>query len=151
MIAVDTNILVYAHRTDSDFHVLAAAAVRGLAQDFNPWAIPWPCIHEFLSVTTNPRIYQPPSPVETAVAQVEMWMESPSLRRIGESTAYWPQLRETVLGGRVQGAKVHDARVAAICKSHGVRELWSADRDFSRMGGVPVTNPLLARPPGKRR
>lgn len=42
--------------------------------------------------------------------------------------------------GKITGPKLHDARIAAICKSHGVRELWSAGRDFSRMPGDRVTN-----------
>ena len=42
----------------------------------------------------------------------------------------------------VQGAIVHDARVAALCRYHGVRVLWSADRDFSRFPGLAVINPL---------
>jgi hypothetical protein len=41
------------------------------------------------------------------------------------------------------GPLVHDARVAALCAQHGVRELWSADRDFSRMEAVEIRNPLL--------
>ena len=145
MIAADTNILVYAHRSDSEFHADAAHALRLLAEGHAAWAIPWPCIHEFLSVATNPRIYQPPSTVREAVTQVEAWMGSPTLRIIGESAAYWTDLKGLLLAGRILGAKVHDARIAAICKSHGVKELWSADRDFSRMGGVRVTNPLVAR------
>ncbi len=144
MIAIDTNILVYAHRSDSIFHSEAAAVVRRVAEGNEPWAIPWPCIHEFLAVATNPRIYKPPTPVEKAIAQVEMWMAAPTLRLIGESGSYWPAVKAMVLKGQIVGAQVHDARVAAICKSHGVRALWSVDRDFSRMDGCPVTNPLVA-------
>jgi predicted nucleic acid-binding protein len=99
--------------------------------------------HEFLAVVTNPRIFQPPSPLETAIAQVGIWLESPGLKLIGESGAYWRTLAEILRKGKIVGAKVHDARIAAICQSHGIRELWSADRDFSRIRGVRVTNPLL--------
>ena len=70
-------------------------------------------------------------------------MESPTLRMIGETGAYWPVLREVVLHGKIGGPKVHDAGIAAICRAHGIRELWSADRDFSRIQGVRVRNPLL--------
>ena len=63
MIAVDTNILVYAHRADSPWHGRAAELVRGLAEGPDTWAIPWPCIHEFLSIVTHPKIYKPPSPL----------------------------------------------------------------------------------------
>ena len=51
--------------------------------------------------------------------------------------------RALLVGGRVTGAQVHDARVAALCRQHGVRELWSADRDFSRFARLAVVNPLV--------
>jgi hypothetical protein len=56
---------------------------------------------------------------------------------------YLDSLTEIALAARVQGAAIHDARIAAICRFHGVRELWSADRDFSRFAAVKVRNPLL--------
>lgn len=143
MIAVDTNILVHAHRGDSPWHGAASAAVARIASAAVPWAIPWPCIHEFLAVVTHPRIFQPPTPLERACDQVDAWLESPSLSLIAEEEEYWPQLRALVRAGKVTGARVHDARIAALCVRHGVSELWSADRDFSRFSGLTVSNPLL--------
>jgi uncharacterized protein len=143
VIAVDTNILVYAHRRDSEFFSVAAQVVRTLAEAAEHWAIPWPCIHEFLAIVTHPRIFKPPSSIETAIEQVDIWVESPTLRLAGETGTYWPALKQNLLQGKVVGPKVHDARIAAICRANGVRELWSADRDFSRIQGVKVRNPLL--------
>ncbi|MHA4814983.1 TA system VapC family ribonuclease toxin [Streptomyces aculeolatus] len=142
MIALDTNVLVYAHRADSPFHDAAAAAVRGLAEGSVPWALPWPCLHEFFSVATHPRVYQPPSTTEQALAQIDAWLQSPTAVLLAEGSGYWPVLREALEQGKVAGPMVHDGRVAALCRMHGVRELWSADRDFSRFPGVRVRNPL---------
>jgi toxin-antitoxin system PIN domain toxin len=143
LIAVDSDLLVYAHRTDSPWHRGAAAAVRRLAEERAPWAIPWPCLHEFLAIVTHPRIYDPPTPLAAALDQVDSWLESPSLVRLAEGSDYWPLLRAALVSGRIAGAMVHDARVAAICLQHGVRELWSADRDFSRFPELTVRNPLI--------
>ena len=143
MIAVDTNLLVYAHREDSPWHTAAYKRIVTLAEGRASWAIPWPCIHEFLAVVTHPRIYNPPTPLEAAVDQIEAWMESPSLFLLSEFEGYWSELRSVLQAGRVSGPQVHDARVAAICRQHGVSELWSADRDFGRFPGVPVINPLI--------
>ena len=143
MIAVDTNILVYAHRRDSPHHDAAADCVRSLAEGRAAWAIPWPCIHEFFAIVTNPRIYVPPSTVAEAVAQIDAWLQSPSLVALAESDRHWSELRALVTAGRVTGARVHDARIAAICMQHGVRELWSADRDFSRFPDLRTGNPLV--------
>lgn len=142
MIAVDTNILVYAHRRDASWNRAAADALRGLAEGGTPWAIPWPCVHEFLAIVTHPRIFAPPTPASSACDQVDAWLESPSLVLLSEDDAHWPELRALLLAGRVAGPKVHDARIAALCARHGVSTLWSVDRDFSRFSGLRVRNPL---------
>ena len=143
MIAVDTNLLVYAHREDSEWHKPAYKTIASLAEARNPWAIPWPCIHEFLAIVTHPRIFQPPTPAAAAIRQVSAWLESPSLVLLAESDSYWKELQQVLTVGRVTGAMVHDARIAALCLLHGITELWSADRDFSRFPHLPTRNPLL--------
>jgi uncharacterized protein len=145
VIAVDTNILVYAHREDSPFHQAAFAQMAELAEGPAIWAIPWLCLHEFLAIVTHPRIYMPPTPLAKALDQVDAWLESPTLALLAESATHWPVLRALLVDGHVAGAQVHDARVAALCRQHGVRELWSADRDFSRFAGLMVVNPLLKK------
>jgi hypothetical protein len=143
MIAVDTNILVYAHREDASWHESAYARVVELAEGRSPWAIPWPCIHEFLSIVTHPRIFAPPTPMPAAIDQVEVWCEAPTLALLGESGTHWAELRRLLEAGRIVGPQVHDARIAALCLQHGVRELWSADRDFGRYPSLTVINPLV--------
>ena len=143
MIAVDTNILVYAHREESPFHAAALERLTELAEGPATWAIPWPCLHEFLAIVTHSRIYAPPTPLARALDQVDAWLESPTLTLLAETTTHWPTLRALLAAGRVVGGQVHDARVAALCRDHGVRELWSADRDFGRFSGLAVVNPLV--------
>lgn len=144
MIAVDTNILVYAHREDAEWHEPAERAIRELAEGAPAWAIPWPCVHEFLAIATHPRIFKTPSPLATALEQVEAWFEAPSLVRLAETDDYWPVFRALMSGARVSGPRVHDARIAALCLAHSVRELWTADRDFSMFPSLRVRNPLVA-------
>ncbi len=105
MIAVDTNIMVYAHREDSPWHEPAYARLAELAEGRAAWAIPWPCLHEFLAIVTHPKIYSPPSPLEAALAQVEAWMESPSLVLLAETGGYWPGLRANLLLAGLQVRK----------------------------------------------
>ena len=142
MIAVDTNILVYAHREDSMMHEVADRCLMELAESRHNWAIPWPCIHEFLAITTHPKIYDPPTPLEDVIEQVECWLESPSLVLLGETRGYWPIFKATLKAGTVLGPQVHDGRIACLCLLHGVTELWSADRDFTRIPALVTTNPL---------
>jgi len=143
MIAVDSNILVYAHRRDSEFNPAAASVLRELAESPAQWALPWPCVHEFYSIVTHPRIFDPPSTPEQAVEQISAWLEAPSVVPISEGESYWRVLVSIVTGAKIAGPLIHDARIAALCLSHGIRELWTADRDFSRFPRLKATNPLI--------
>lgn len=143
MIAVDTNVLVYAHREDSEWHEAAYGRLAELAEGKAHWAIPWPCVHEFLAIVTHPRIFSPPSSLAAAIDQVDAWMESPTVVLLSESSGYWQVLRESLVVARVAGPQVHDARVAALCTQHGVHELWTADRDFNRFPQLTARNPLV--------
>ena len=143
MIAVDTNILVYAHRVDSPWHARAAETLKSLAESPSLWLIPWPCLHEFLAVVTHPRIYNPPTPIQAALKQVGFWLESPSLLLGCETSLYWQTLKRLLLSAKVSGATVHDAHIAAICLEHKVSTIFSVDRDFSRFSGITVKNPML--------
>ena len=143
MIAVDTNLLVYAHRRESTFHDKARQTISTLAASGSAWAIPWPCLHEFYGVVTNARAFKPPSTIAQASVQLSEWFASPTLALLHESASHWSTLHALLVAGRVTGGQVHDARIAAICLEHGVREFWSADRDFNRFPALTVRNPLV--------
>lgn len=145
MIAVDTNILVYAHREDSPWHNIASRKIAELAEGRASWAIPWPCLCEFFAIVTHPRIYDPPTSVNLALDQIDAWLESPGIVLLSEGINYWTTLRSMITDGKVMGPQVHDARIAALCRSHGIRVLWTADRDFSRYAQLVVKNPLVAQ------
>lgn len=143
MIAVDTNILVYAHREEGPHHKAAFRCISSLAESDASWAIPWPCVHEFLAVVTRRGLFDPPTPLKTALGQVDAWLEVPNLTLLAETDSHWSVLRAISVAGKVRGLRVHDARIAALCLQHGVREIWSADRDFGRFPNLRVVNPLL--------
>ena len=143
MIAVDTNVLVYAHRRDHHLHERAAVALRSLAEGLEAWGMLWPCLHEFLAFVTHPRIFNPPSLPSEAIAQVDAWLESPTVIVLGERFDHWRHLSALLEAGDVRGPLVHDARVAALCLSQGVTELWTADRDFGRFPRLRARNPLV--------
>lgn len=144
MIAVDTNILVYAHRTDMPWHGAAKSLLSGLVSGRGLWALPWPCIHEFLGIVTHPKIYRVPAPMELALEQVMVWSSSPLATCIGESGTHLATLSTIVTAARLTGPRIHDAKIAAICLNHGVSELWTADRDFSLFPALKTRNPLVA-------
>lgn len=131
MIAVDTNILVYAHRQDAPFHKPAARCVTELAEGVAAWAIPWPCLHEFLAIVTRQGIYNPPTPLPVALDHVDALLEAPTLVLLAESEQHWPEMRALLTISRVTGARVHDARLPRFaasteCANCGLRIATSA-------------------------
>ena len=83
------------------------------------------------------------TPLDDALTQVRAWMDCPFFSLIGETEeVYYRYLQHLLEASQVVGPRIHDAGIAAICLSHGVDELWSADRDFSRFPGLTVRNPL---------
>ncbi len=143
MIAVDTNLLVYAHREDSEFHTAAKTRIEGLRRQSALWAVPWPCVHEFIAIVTHERIYSPPTPLKTAFAAVDAWGAGGNLELLAESPGYLETFRELAQAARLKGPRIHDARVAALCLHHGITELWTADRDFSPFPKLRTRNPLV--------
>ena len=143
MIAVDTNILVYAHRAESIFHQQAKSCLKTLAEGGRPWGFPAACLHEFLAVVTNPRIFEPPSSLVQALDQVNAWLASPQAQILHTGLQHWPILSSLALKGKLRGGQFHDARIAATCLENGVELLWSADRDFARFKSLKTLNPLV--------
>lgn len=142
MVAVDTNLLVYAYRSDAPFHTAARGLIDTLARNVATWAIPWPCAHEFVAVVTNPRIFKTPTPVKLALEHVRDLIALPQLAMLAESDGYLARLEAIALPAQSRGGMIHDARIAALCLHHGISELWSADRDFSRFPALRTRNPL---------
>jgi uncharacterized protein len=143
VIAIDTNLLVYSHREESKFHRESKELIESLRGQSAPWAIPWPCVHEFIAIVTHTRIYQPPTPLNRALAAVDAWTAAGNLNLLSESEGYLEKLRELSLAAKLSGPRIHDARIAALCLHHGVRELWTADRDFSMFPRLKIRNPLI--------
>jgi len=140
--AIDTNVLVYAEVRSSPHHAIAMRILTGLARDAAPWAIPWPCIYEFLRVVTHQRIYHPPMPLKAALGDLGRIFEVPNLVLLSETPAHEGRMVAVLEGSGATGNLIHDAHIAALCLEHGVSELITGDRDFLRFKDLNVTNPF---------
>jgi toxin-antitoxin system PIN domain toxin len=132
MIAVDTNVLVYAHRSDTNRHERAQRWLRHLAEGMIPWALPVFCIGEFVRIATHRRVFAPPSTIPQALEAIDALMDSPSVRLLAPTPLHWPLLREAIRVGETSGNLVFDAEIAALCREHGVERILTEDRDFGR-------------------
>jgi uncharacterized protein len=143
VIALDTNILVYAHRPECPSHGRAFSSIETLAASTTRWGVPLHCLVEFAAVVTNMRIWRVPSTPTHVRQQVEAWLECPRMQVLAEDESWWTMFCECLASGRASGGQVHDARIASCCRYHGVTELWTADRDFGRYPWLSTRNPLI--------
>ena len=74
-----------------------------------------------------------------------LWLAGGNVHLLSESSGYFEKLRDLALAAKLSGPRIHDARIAALCLHHGVRELWTADRDFSMFPKLKTRNPLVKK------
>lgn len=136
MIAVDTNVLVHAHRSDSPKHGAAHARVVALAESPARWAIPVFCIGEFMRVITHPRLFHSPHSAAEACEALSRLLASPSLTVLCPGSSYPVLLTEAIREADAVGNLVFDAQIVALCREGGVSQLVTEDRDFDRFKGL---------------
>lgn len=125
-----------------EFHKPALRLLTQLGEGAKPWAIPWPCAYEFLRVVTHPRVFDPPSSQKDAIRTLEELSASPSLVFISAGVLHLANLRSIAEQSGARGNLFFDVHIAALCKEHGVTEILTMDRDFSRFGGIKVRRPF---------
>ncbi len=139
MIAVDTNVLVYAHHAQAPQHAQAREALRALAEGHGAWAIPVFVIGEFLRVVTHPRgPMQRPTAPGRALEVVDNLVASPSARVLMPGRRYLPLLRGLIADVTPRGDEVFDAQIAALCLEHGATTILTNDTDFRQFIGITV-------------
>jgi hypothetical protein len=138
LIAVDTNILVYAHREELPLHEAARQRLIELAQSPARWAIPVFCLGEWIRVITHPKLFDNPHTASEAADALSRIMESPSLMILSPGERYGRLFGQAIEEADAIGNLVFDAQIVAVCREAGVRELLTEDRDFDRFEGFPV-------------
>ncbi len=142
MKAVDTNILVYAEIVSLAHHGHAKKLLTNLVEGPERWAIPWPCVYEFLRVVTHPRVFHPPVPSKVALSDLKAILGSPTLVLLSETPRHGEILDRLLEDSGATGNLIHDAHIAALCLEHGISELVTGDRDFHRFGALKICNPF---------
>ena len=142
MKAIDTNILVYAHRADNPWHEKGRAFVESALSGDERYGIPYHCLIEFFGVITNTRIFKIPTQPDMALKQCANLVAAPAVSILTESGDSFEILAPLLAKSRVSGSAVHDARIAAVCLENGVKLIYTMDRDFSRFGKLKAENPL---------
>jgi toxin-antitoxin system PIN domain toxin len=138
LIAADTNLLVYAHREETPHHGAALARLTEMAEGSRAWGLPVFCLGEFLRVTTHPKLFSPPSTLETALGFLGGVLGSPSVRLLFPGDRHWPLLADACREGDARGNLVFDAQIVALLHEHGIEDIRTEDRDFDRFPRIRV-------------
>jgi toxin-antitoxin system PIN domain toxin len=144
VIALDTNILVHAHRRGTVHHEAALALVRELSEGPAPYGLFWPSLYEFLRLVTHHRVFDPSSTPAESVEAIRDFIAPPVVRVLSE-TVHHPALLDRVIRETgVTGNLIHDAHLVALALEHGVHEILTLDGDFARFPQVASRNPFPA-------
>ena len=138
MIAVDTNVLVYAHRAETDLHATAIRHLTELCEGNRPWALPAPCLSEYFRVVTHPKVFNPPSALAEALGFAKSVTNAPACRLLKPGKHYLDHFFSIMQEADARGNLVFDAQIVALCREHGVSRVLTNDRDFERFGAISV-------------
>jgi uncharacterized protein len=138
LIAIDTNVLIYAHRRESTLHEIALRKITHLAESHAPWGLPVFCFAEFVRVVTHLRVFDPPSSLSDALRFLDQLLLSPSVRVLSPAAQFPAFFAIACTGAGVRGNLAFDAQIAAVCCENGVDQLLTADRDFARFKELKI-------------
>ena len=137
----DVNVLIYAHREDADEHEAYTNWLENLVNGEEPFALAEIVLSGFLRIVTNPKIFAPETPMQTALEFCDRLVAWPRSVMILPTERHWPLFAKLCGGSRIKGALVSDAYLAALCIEHGC-ELVTTDSDFARFEGLRWKHPL---------
>lgn len=137
----DVNVLIYAHRTDAPEHERYVGWLKGMTEADEPFALSEIVLAGFLRIVTNGRVFDPPTPMDTAIAFCQRLVDWPRAVMIAPSRRHWDVF--VGLCAAIRGPLVTDAYLAALAIEHGC-ELITTDSDFARFPGLRWRHPLAA-------
>ena len=145
MIAVDTNLLLYAHRASAAEHRLARATLEHLAGAGTGWCITQPSIAEFWAVATHPAAAGRPSSAGEARAFLHRLLTDAGAQLCLPGPGFADRLLAAATQLKINGPHIFDLQIAVIALEHGATEIWTHDRNFVSVPGLPVHDPLPRR------
>ncbi len=145
MLVVDTNVLVYAANSTSQFHPPCREWLDRQRRRPDAWYITWAIVYEFLRVSTHPRILPRPWTAPAAWEFVAALLASPGLGILVPTQRHADVAAEVFLElPYLAGNIVHDAHTAILMREHGIGQICTRDTDFSRFPFLDVIDPLRA-------
>jgi toxin-antitoxin system PIN domain toxin len=145
VLAVDTNILVYAADVDSQFHKPCREWLQRQRGRPDAWYTTWPVLYEFLRVTTHPRVMRQPWSISVAWEFVTALLASPGLGVLVPTQRHADVASEVISEmPELSGNVLHDTHTAILMREHGIARICTRDTDFNRFRFIEVIDPLRA-------
>ncbi len=138
---VDVNVLVYAFREDAPDHPLYREWLHRMVQSDEAYAVSDQVLASFLRIVTHPRIFHPPTPIESALEFTSAFRQQPNSVAISAASRHWQIFARLCLESAARGNLVPDAWLAALAIESGC-EFITTDRDYSRFAGLRWLHPL---------
>ncbi len=142
MIAVDTNLLIYAHRAATPEHRAARRAIERASRDPRGWGVALPSVAEFWSIVTHPSCAGGPSPPERARGFLEALVEDGGADVWSPQPGFWRRLTQLAADLGVAGARIFDLQIGLTAFDNGASEIWTHDRGFAAFPGLRAHDPL---------
>lgn len=142
MIAIDTNILIYAHRSSSPENRAAQGAIQNALDDPRGCGISSPSISEFWSVVTHPAAAARPSTPGEARRFLAALIEDVGLSVWLPGPGSGPRLSRLAEKLAIRGTRIFDLQIALTAFDNGATEIWTHDRAFVAVPGMTVKDPL---------
>ena len=141
MIALDTNLLIYAHVPGTKEHLPARAAIER-AFGMGSCGISLPSISEFWSVTTQPRPGKSSSTLEEAKSFIKALTEDGRLKVWHPTVGFHQRLIDLAHRQNIQGVKIFDLQIALLALENKAREVWTHDKNFIQLERLKVYDPI---------
>ncbi len=143
MLAVDTNILVYAADSDSPFHAPCRHWLEQQRGRPDAWFTTWAILYEFLRVTTHPRVMRRPWNAAAAWQFVAALLAAPGLSVLIPTERHADVAAQVIAEmPHLSGNIMHDAHTAILMREHGITRICTRDTDFNRFPFLEVIDPL---------
>jgi toxin-antitoxin system PIN domain toxin len=141
--ALDVNILLYASDTSSPHFERARSFIESCMVQDEVFTVGWLTVMSYLRIATHPAVFDRPLSPDEAMANIEMLLDFPQVRFLSEEDGFWNAYRTTTAEVPTRGNLVPDAHLAALLRQHGVKTLYTHDRDFLKFSFLDVRDPLL--------
>jgi toxin-antitoxin system PIN domain toxin len=139
----DVNILLYASDNTSPYFERARSFIESCITQQEVFYLGWPTVMSYLRIATHPAVFDDPLSPEEAMANIESLLNLPHARVLSEEEGFWDAYRATTAEVPTRGNLVPDAHLAALLRHHGVKTVYTNDRDLLKFSFLDVRNPFV--------